>query len=147
MVRVHKGWEDVSWILILFLFKLYSGVFQQSSASSAKFFNETSEGESPQETHCKQCKTSLTNSAWSVCLLNLRKVTYDSRSPEDTVSQRIFLTLSKLWFFLIRFFVVIHLLSQEQAFGVMTYSLKRALGDSLRHRDNKVLSRKFRGEN
>lgn len=40
---------------------------------------------------------------------------------------------------------MIHLLSREQAFGLMTYPLKRVLGDSPRHRDNKALSRKFRG--
>lgn len=40
---------------------------------------------------------------------------------------------------------MIHLLSQEQAFGSMTYSLKRVLGDSPRHWDDKALCRKFRG--
>lgn len=140
MVRVHR--EQVSWILILFTVNLYSGVFQQSSASSAQcWFHETSGGESPPETRWKQCKTPLANSAGSVCLFNLQKSRIIAEAPRTQCHSALASRRLNWDFFLL--FAVIHILSQEQAFGLMTYSLIRVLGGSPRHRDYKELGRKF----
>lgn len=74
----------MGWILILFLFNLYSGVFQQSSASSAQvffFLMRRQKGESPRETRRKQCKAPFANSAGSVCLFDLQESRMIAEAP------------------------------------------------------------------
>lgn len=124
-------------------------MFQQSSASSAQgfFLMRRQKGESPRETRRKQCKAPFANSAGSVCLFDLQKSRMIAEAPRTRCHSAFAAGHLNCDYLLIYLFAVIHLLSQEQAFGSMTYSLKRVLGDSPRHWDNKALCRKFRAEN
>lgn len=95
----------------------------------------------PQTAQCKHCKMAFTNCtnkpAGNIYSIYTKR-SHVNRKTQQTQCHSIFAVRH-----LNCDFAVIHPLSHEQAFGLMTYSLKCVLCDSQRHSDNKALSGKF----
>lgn len=124
--------ENQSEILILVLFHSYSAVSSASSAQLSTFGR--SEGKRPPGT------------SWLTLLEGLFDQVLKSPMRAGVPRRRsAFAPRHETVIFFFPSFCLIHLL-QEQAFGAMTCSLKRVLGDSPRRRDNKALSGQFGGE-